>query len=811
MPVQPTYPGVYIEEIPSGVHTITGVATSITAFMGRALQGPVNIARTIESYADYERIFGGLWLDSKMSYAVRDFYLNGGSTAVIVRLFYPTEADMKEQNDTAQLVANAQDTTNPPTLQSLAAAMRQIANEATSRGGQEAGDQVATAAETEAKRTVTVDTVRNAAQTAADAINKAAQDVANAQDPTSPSTPQSLAAAMRAEANNATADPGKTIADLVAKAAETAAANAGAKVDDVKKAAKDAVDAITKATQAVASAQDTTKPSTPQSLAAAIRTEAKKSTQDPAKTAADLVATAAEAESTNTPSLPSVQKAASDAAAAVQANAPVTRSNLSVGGLSFEAAYEGSWGENLRAALDFNVLKEVADDMGLKTTDLFNLFVRDTSPGGLTEQFRNLSLIDSPKGASRRIDTILKAQSKLMRWGGGGSPVATDIQSLNTARQQSLSTNGRIMDDVSTAELAALLTTKTLTKQLRDDKSTKKADAVIQVDLKALEDAQKPVIDAKKKMQASNGSPIHLLNFIQPGNDVNKLGLYALEQVDLFNLLCIPPYLVSSDDVDVELVSEAAAYCEKRRAMLLVDPPSTWTDKATAKDQFTDPIIDNVGTRSKNAALFFPRLSQPNLLRNNQIEDFVPCGLVAGIFARTDTQRGVWKAPAGLEASLVGVPQLSVNLTDLENGELNPLGINCLRAFPIYGRVVWGSRTLRGADQFADEYKYIPVRRTALFIEESLYRGTQWVVFEPNDEPLWAQIRLNIGAFMHNLFRQGAFQGKTPSQAYFVKCDSETTTATDQNNGIVNILVGFAPLKRAEFVIIQIQQMAGQT
>jgi phage tail sheath protein FI len=217
-----------------------------------------------------------------------------------------------------------------------------------------------------------------------------------------------------------------------------------------------------------------------------------------------------------------------------------------------------------------------------------------------------------------------------------------------------------------------------------------------------------------------------------------------------------------------------------------------------------------VGTRSKNAAIFFPRLKQPNPLRDNQVETFVPCGVIAGIFARTDAQRGVWKAPAGLDATLIGVPQLSVPLTDAENGELNPLGINCLRSFPVAGRVVWGARTLRGADQLADEYKYIPVRRLALFIEESLYRGTQWVVFEPNDEPLWAQIRLNLGAFMNNLFRQGAFQGRTPQEAYFVKCNSETTTQNDINLGIVNIVVGFAPLKPAEFVVIKIQQIAGQ-
>jgi phage tail sheath protein FI len=200
----------------------------------------------------------------------------------------------------------------------------------------------------------------------------------------------------------------------------------------------------------------------------------------------------------------------------------------------------------------------------------------------------------------------------------------------------------------------------------------------------------------------------------------------------------------------------------------------------------------------------------PDPLRENRLEEFVPCGVVAGICARTDAQRGVWKAPAGLDAGLLGVRELSTRLTDDEHGQLNPLGVNALRAFPVVGLVVWGARTLEGADRLASEWKYLPVRRLALFIEESLYRGTQWVVFEPNDEPTWAQIRLNVGAFMHNLFRQGAFQGQSPRDAYFVKCDKDTTTQNDINLGIVNILVGFAPLKPAEFVIIKLQQMAGQ-
>ena len=257
-----------------------------------------------------------------------------------------------------------------------------------------------------------------------------------------------------------------------------------------------------------------------------------------------------------------------------------------------------------------------------------------------------------------------------------------------------------------------------------------------------------------------------------------------------------------------DVYQEALSYCVKRRAMLIVDPKAAWATVSAAQSGV--PGMNLNGDMARNAAIYFPRIKQADSQLGGQVETFVPCGVIAGVMARTDSRRGVWKAPAGLDASLSGVAGLQLDMTDAENGLLNPLGINCLRTFPVHGRVVWGSRTMRGADAAADEYKYVPVRRLALFLEESLYRGTQWVVFEPNDEPLWAQIRLNLGAFMHNLFRQGAFQGTAPRDAYFVKCDKETTTQNDINLGIVNIVVGFAPLKPAEFVIIKLQQMAGQ-
>ena len=286
-----------------------------------------------------------------------------------------------------------------------------------------------------------------------------------------------------------------------------------------------------------------------------------------------------------------------------------------------------------------------------------------------------------------------------------------------------------------------------------------------------------------------------------------KTGMYALLDVDLFNILCIPVTTLLPDSDAAQVATKATDLCTQRRAFYILDPPQQDGDRDKVTD-IMNWLDQNATLRSRNAAIYFPRPDIADPLNNFQQRKTAPSGTMAGVYSRTDVARGVWKAPAGTEATLAGVQALEYRLTDNENGVLNPLAINCLRTFPIYGNVAWGARTLNGADQLADEYKYVPVRRLALFLEESLYRGLQWVVFQPNDEPLWAQIRLNATAFMQSLFRQGAFQGSTPQQAYFVKCDNDTTTSTDQDLGIVNIVVGFAPLKPAEFVIIKIQQIA---
>jgi phage tail sheath protein FI len=272
--------------------------------------------------------------------------------------------------------------------------------------------------------------------------------------------------------------------------------------------------------------------------------------------------------------------------------------------------------------------------------------------------------------------------------------------------------------------------------------------------------------------------------------------------------MVLPKDVGNDDAATAGFWGPASNFCLLRRAFLLMDPPGAWSDANQPVDPATSINMNTlrVGLVKDHSALFYPRLK---ISEDGRQITVGPSGAIAGLIARIDSSRGVWKAPAGTEADIRGIVGIDVKFSDGQNGVLNPKAVNTLRSFPV-GIVNWGARTMDGDDDFGSEWKYIPVRRLALFIEESLYRGTQWVVFEPNDEPLWAQIRLNVGAFMHNLFRQGAFQGTSPRDAYFVKCDGETTTQNDRDLGIVNILVGFAPLKPAEFVVIQLQQMAGQ-
>ena len=278
------------------------------------------------------------------------------------------------------------------------------------------------------------------------------------------------------------------------------------------------------------------------------------------------------------------------------------------------------------------------------------------------------------------------------------------------------------------------------------------------------------------------------------------------ETVDLFNLMVLPK---SADDTGTPTIRStvwgaASSFCAGKRAFLIVDVEPA---QQTPQGVLNSLQALRTGVIKDHAGFWWPQVT---ISSNGVSKHIDPSGSIAGLMSRIDGSRGVWKAAAGLEAAILGVQGVRVPMSDAQNGLLNPQAANALRSFPA-GVVSWGARTMDGFDNSGNtDYRYVPVRRFALFIEESLRRGLQFAVFEPNDEPLWAQIRLAAGAFMNGLFRKGAFAGRTSSDAYFVKADAETTTATDQNLGIVNVLVGFAPLKPAEFIILSLQQKAGQ-
>lgn len=293
------------------------------------------------------------------------------------------------------------------------------------------------------------------------------------------------------------------------------------------------------------------------------------------------------------------------------------------------------------------------------------------------------------------------------------------------------------------------------------------------------------------------------------GNRGARSGFYALDNITAFNMLAIPEASDLGSTANLAAVMSAAnTYCTEKRAMLFIDPPDG-TNTIEEAEAWLGEIAD-AGLRSPNTVAYYPRVQIPDPMNGNRLRSVAPSGTMAGVWARTDGQVGVWKAPAGITASLANVIALDHAMTDSENGVINPLGLNGLRNFDVPGNVSWGARTLMGADLLASDWKYVPVRRMALFIESSLFDGLQWAVFQPNDVPLWNEMRGATNAFMQGLFRQGAFQGTSPRDAYIVKCDAETTTQADINAGIVNLFVGFAPLRPAEFVVITLQLQISQ-
>lgn len=755
MPVQFASPGVYIQEVPSGVRTIAGVATSVAAFLGAAPRGPVNKATRIYSFADFERAFGGLAADSEMSYGVRQFFLNGGTDAWIVRVVKdaaPASSTLKNATPIAVLTVTALD------AGASGNSIQVRVDYATALPGSTFNISFIRSSDGRAEQYQNVSMNSADARYLPDLVNGVSQLVGVTRD-----VPAATLNALPA----ATSTSG-TLPDLHTI------------VDATHTDFRVVVNGLPPVTVSITLPADIASVS---ALAAAIQLKVQNQAGG--------------------------QAALSGFSCVATGNALVLKSGT---GGEFSSVRVLAGNRNNAAG----VLKLGSAAGGTEIDGVAELRpVPMPDPATLTSgafAATDLDALPDATHTSLRIglDGYGPDVVALGSAGAAGADLAAKLGNMADRLQAAVRAlkpgNPAYRDFTAIATPTATPTGLVLASGSRGAGSSIAVSAAPANDIAAglhlLADATLSAPPTDAVLTGGTETPYGPADIYAAfiGSRAKREGLYALEDADLFNILVLPGI------TDSGVLADAAAYCQERRAFFIVDAPPTATDVAAMVSVASGPDLP----KSDHAAVYFPWTYVADPLRNGKARLTPPGGTMAGLYARTDGNRGVWKAPAGTDANLAGVQAVAVPLTDGENGSLNPLGVNCLRTFPVYGAVSWGARTLRGADQMASEYKYVPVRRLALYIEESLYRGTQWVVFEPNDEALWAQIRLNIGAFMNGLFRQGAFQGSSPRDAYLVKCDRDTTTQDDINRGVVNILVGFAPLKPAEFVVISIQQLAGQ-
>jgi phage tail sheath protein FI len=767
MAVQTSYPGVYVAEVSSGVRTIAGVSTSVTAFLGTALRGPINRAVTITSFAEFQRRFGGLSSNSEMSFSVKQFFFNGGTKAIIVRLARdPVAASRTFDNADAApmpvLTVTARDqgragnniqiiidynTGNPFSLFNLTASYSSVdvpEDNATETyqnlSMSSTHPRYVEAVINEVSELIRVDSLLVAGDFAAfsgTSTSGVIGDVATLVDATHSDFRILVDGTdlYTVHINPATDMGGATPADRIDSLCTAIEGKLPAGIITCDENATDDQIIITSGTPGESSRIEVL-PGLINDAAARLRLG---------------VANGGTESDASSTLRPAAQPVHSTLTGGLVALADITGPPVpDVAMNSFRLSLDNT--TPVQVTIGTTALAGPGiDDFMNEIAQRIQDFVRALRPGSVA--FRDFTCVAEPQGGNSHL--ILSSGT----FGSGSSVVVTPEPGDDLADQLNLLVDGSA-------------TTATFTQA---------------VDIFLLGGSELDITDATRYA-------------IFTGNQALRTGLFALEGVDIFNILCLPGI------EDSGILMECDAYCQSRRAFMIVDAPVGQVQPS----QINATMLGTALPHSKNAAVYYPWIQIANPLNGGALRTTAPSGTIAGLYARIDGSRGVWKAPAGTEAVLNGVRRLTYTLTDAENGLLNPLGVNCLRIFPSISAVSWGSRTLDGADSTASEWKYIPVRRTALYIEESLYRGLKWVVFEPNDEPLWAQIRLNVGAFMHDLFRQGAFQGQKKNDAYFVKCDSETTTQNDINLGRVNIWVGFAPLKPAEFVILYLQQMAGQ-
>jgi phage tail sheath protein FI len=796
MPVQVSYPGVYIQEVASGVHTITGVSTSIGAFFGRTAKGPINKAVRCLSFADFLRSFGGPHPLSDLAQSVRQFFDNGGTDCYVVRLAAGAAAaslTMKNLGGLNVLKATAKEaglwandvflevdynTPNPDDTFNL----RVIYESGGSVISQEDFNNLSMTPTSPrfAPTFVTQSSKLIDLALHGDMGNPA---VVGSTFNTSTTLMNGYSEGRQLFDGADTTLAAKVTAVLAIGGKFKISVNGSGPVDiDLTGATVTGTTLNTVAT----SLDGLINPI----LNSAIPGLAIKCTWDKVG-AGNAKVLRITSNSGDKSSVAIFRGSDKDFATPMKLGGdqggievsrwsylrPVFNGTLLIGDTAFSDFLDhATKGLNIIAGFDQNTFSAIK--IGAATAISFSLLTNtNTDPiylqagGGLD------GLKDKLKTIVDAINNDLNVGWKAELW---GAHIALRKKAGTINDSATVVTTG-------TGVNQAVLGTAFVANVRRYGLSTSSAGTYIAHEGPPPSDGTVPLVPE------------------YAGNALLHTGFYTLDKVDLFNLMILPGDREVPEATYLQLVGPASIYCNQRRAFLLVDAPSTWTNgeipvaDATAVNSLRSLVVKD------HSAVFYPKVQYSD----NGLKKLIgPSGMIAGLMARTDSQRGVWKAPAGTEADLRGVLDLEVNLTDLENGVLNKLGVNCIRKFPS-GIVNWGARTLDGSDDIGSEWKYIPIRRLALFLEESLFRGTQWVVFEPNDEPLWALIRLNLNAFMRSLFRQGAFQGSTPDKAFFVKCDGETTTQNDRNLGIVNIEVGFAPLKPAEFVIIKIQQIAG--
>ena len=809
MPTQTSYPGVYIEEVSSGVRTITGVATSITAFLGRTLRGPLNKAVRCLSHADFVRNYGGSPTGSDLALSLKQFYDNGGSDCYVVRLASGAQAaGVSLRNWEAQIVLLARakvegrwgeglrlevdyNTPNPGETFNLRVILEEGGTETrelfTGLSMDNSSSRFAPALVSQSSELIDLDPGSGLGDLTnnASVYNTLAQSFAGYSQTRRPlgANIAAIRALLDGLINTGSATTARHSFDISVNNSAyvtvnlsqwttpvlTGFANVAALRADLETRINAALNSLVPAPQVAVTIGAGNHFVT---IASANGTQANVRVRR--SSANDLSATlllGAEsggvelARRSNFRPAPTGTVLRNDDSAG--ANDNIDHLNT-LTGLNQDritgVSIDGSPNINLAAAPN-----------SIQTTGAGDPFFRDALPGtspsanndGVREKLRIIAQAISNTPGLRYRAEVHGYQLVILAKDGTVNQTPTVVFAGPSA-----------------AAVNAMLTFNT--RQYTFGPGTTSAFAANQV-------------------SGLDGSPPAFADFV--GNPVTQTGLHALDTVDIFNLMAIPRDEGVPTADRFAVWGPASIYCRSRRAFLLIEAPDDWTAGGRARVVQDTSLIGALRATvvKDHSAVFYPkvRVNDAGILRA-----LGSSGAIAGLMARIDASRGVWKAAAGTEADLRGIAGLEVKLTDLENGVLNKLGVNSARSF-VSGFVNWGARTMDGADDIGSEWKYIPIRRLALFLEESLYRGTQWVVFEPNDEPLWAKIRLNTGAFMNGLFRQGAFQGSTPDKAFYVKCDGETTTQADRNLGIVNIEIGFAPLKPAEFVIIKIQQIAG--